>query len=1108
MKKAILLFLLSILSTSLFAQEWINKMLDQNANLYEVQDAFYSHWQDKGYERGKGYKQFKRWEYAMEPRLYPSGNRINSKIYVQAWDKIQKMKPTLAKTNSEWQPVGPTSWISQGWNPGLGRINAITQDPNDVNTLYVCTPAGGLWKSTDLGDNWTSLTDHLPAIGASGLAIDPTNSNVLYLATGDGDGSDTYSFGVLKSIDGGETWETTSLIYEFSQEVRCSDILLDPTDPNKIWVATNLGLLTSTDAGNSWVETIHGSIRDIEVKPNDPNIVYAAGRNFYRSADGGMSFSQITEGVPPNPNVNRLAIAITAANPDLVYMIAGSNEDSGFYGFYRSDDSGQSFELRSDSPNILTYSEIGDGVGGQSWYDLAITASSTDENDVFIGGVNVWKTGNGGLSWEIISHWVYPSNIGYTHADIHVLEAYGNKLYCGSDGGIFSSNDDGSSWEDRSAGLQISQFYRLAVSTTNPDIILTAAQDNGTNIFNGTEYSHLLGGDGNAALIDYSNDQIMYSAYPGGEIQKSTNGGQSFDDFNQGIDESGSWVTPFKISPTNHNVLFAAFENVWRKSGNADWQRISNFSISGTLQALCIAPSDADVIYTAKYGTIFKTTDGGENWSNISNGLPNLTITGIEIHPENPAELWVTMSGYNANSKVFHSTDSGDNWENLTLNLPNIPVNCVSYQLGSSDGIYIGTDAGVFYKDNTYTNWNPYNDGLPNVIVNQIVFQYQTSKILLATFGRGVWENNFFDAEGVLPIAKFSENRTLICEGGSIDYSNLSLNTSDSLVWTFDGGNPAQSTENNPAVTYSVAGTYSTKLWVANTNGNDSLIQENLINVLANTGSTIPVIENFEAGSTLDDLSWYVDNDDNGTGWSLNQNTGYQSAHSAWINNYTAPPQSENSLLSRTFDLSQADTAIITMRVAYAKRSESSTELMKVLVSTNCGATWIFKKTFSSSSALPSADPTDIPFVPADSTEWRLLTIDNILPEERTSNFRMKLLFRSNSGNNIYVDNINIIDHPMIVATRDISEPFANVQIFPNPAKATNTELKINLINRTKVKIGMYDATGKLIRSIYSGMMPEGENTITVPLTNVASGVYTINIASDQNSVSSSLIVD
>src|SRR5690606_28100947 len=144
---------------------------------------------------------------------------------------------------------------------------------------------------------------------------------------------------------------------------------------------------------------------------------------------------------------------------------------------------------------------------------------------------------------------------------------------------------------------------------------------------------------------------------------------------------------------------------------NGIWAPISSFSFGGTLLALKVAPSDADVIYTSTFGTLRKTLDGGLNWSTISNSLPDLTITGIEVHPTNPDEIWITMSGYNANAKVFHSVNGGSNWENLTLNLPNIPVNCVSYQVGSNDGIYIGTDAGVYYKDADNINWSSYNNG-------------------------------------------------------------------------------------------------------------------------------------------------------------------------------------------------------------------------------------------------------------------------------------------------------------------------------------------------------------------------------------------------------------
>src|SRR5690606_7964996 len=256
------------------------------------------------------------------------------------------------------------------------------------------------------------------------------------------------------------------------------------------------------------------------------------------------------------------------------------------------------------------------------------------------------------------------------------------------------------------------------------------------------------------------------------------------------------------------------------------------------------------------------TLDGGLNWSTISNSLPDLTITGIEVHPTNPDEIWITMSGYNANAKVFHSVNGGSNWENLTLNLPNIPVNCVSYQVGSNDGIYIGTDAGVYYKDADNINWSSYNNGLPNVIIKQIIFQYQSGKVLLATYGRGVWENEFFDPEGVMPVANFSADKDLICMTETVDFLNLSVNISDNVFWTFEGGTPAESTEINPTVTYHDSGIFSAKLWAANDNGADSLLIENYITVMDTSGTTTPYTEDFEDAGSVDDILWYVDNED------------------------------------------------------------------------------------------------------------------------------------------------------------------------------------------------------------------------------------------------------
>ena len=511
------------------------------------------------------------------------------------------------------------------------------------------------------------------------------------------------------------------------------------------------------------------------------------------------------------------------------------------------------------------------------------------------------------------------------------------------------------------------------------------------------------------------------------------------------------------------------------------------------------------MIYTSTASTIMRTTNGGDNWSNISGGLPNLTITDIEVHPDNPDELWITVSGYNANSKVYHSINGGQNWENLSLNLPNIPVNCVSYQIGSNDGIYIGTDVGVYYKSADNINWSSFNDGLPNVIVNQIVFQYQSNKILLATYGRGVWENDFFDPGSVVPVVNFTSDKQLICLGESVEYLNQSINIDSDILWTFEGGSPSQSTEVSPTVIYNQSGIFSTKLWAANENGSDSLIYENFIQVLDTTGISTPYSEDFEAATSVSETDWFVENEDGLNAWVLNENTGYQSNKSLWLNNFTNLPTNYDYLNSATFDLSQLDSAFITMRVAYAQKPNSSTETFNVYISTDCGESWTFKKGFQSSSSLITAEPTDSPFIPADETEWKLLVVDNIQPDERTSDFRIRLRFKSNGGNNIYVDDINVLNS-LPTSIEAPNSTFQSVSLYPNPATQYTT-VSLTARNTTVAKMLLYDTRGKLISSIWKGKISEGPNSIQLPLKGIAAGVYTLSIMTNDGVVSRQLVV-
>jgi len=752
MIKAILFSISILIGTLFYAQNYVELMNSPNANFYDVQQSFNDYWQGKEYSKGKGWKQFKRWEYLMEPRVSKNGDLPNPELTwtehkkFQALNKVKNTGPNNKSAN--WVSLGPDSWSSIGWNPGIGRINTIAEDPNNGNIIYVGTPAGGCWKSYDYGLSWAPLTDHLATLGVSGIAVNHQNSNTVYIATGDGDGSDTYSIGVLKSNDGGSTWNPTGLNWSTSQSRKTYKIIMHPTDTNVLWAATDNGLWKTIDAGANWTSSINGTIRDIELNPGNPNTVYVCtGSIFYKSIDGGVNFPfNLSNGLPFSQN-SRLAIGVTAADTNYVYVLIAKSSDSSFKGIYLSTNSGDNFSLRSDTPNILGYSTDGSDSGGQSWYDMAIAVSPTNKNEVYTGGINVWKSTNAGATFNALSKWSWPTGgYGYVHADIHTLDFYGNNLYCGSDGGVFRSTNNGSNWTDLTSGLKISQFYRLGNSVTNSSIIMAGAQDNGSYLHKNNTWTHVTGGDGMECVVDYSNANIMYSTSQYGHIYKSTNGGNSFNGITGSITtEEGAWVAPYMLDPVNHNTIYLGYENVWKSTNaGAFWYTISNFTSGDKLRSLVVAPSNNNVIYAATYSEIYKTIDGGSNWINISAGLPSTSISYITVHNTNPDIMWLSMSGSSNGVKVYHSTNGGNTWSNISGNLPNIPINCIVYENGSNNGVYVGTDLGVYYKDDNLSNWIAYMVDLPNVMVHELEIHYGAGKIRAATHGRGLWETDLY----------------------------------------------------------------------------------------------------------------------------------------------------------------------------------------------------------------------------------------------------------------------------------------------------------------------------------------------------------------------------
>ena len=749
MKKITILSISLLFSTVSFSQIWEENTLNKNtnANFFELKNSFDEYRENITYTKGNGYKPYARTIDFLESRVDENGNFPSSSLW-REWMKIKNRKGEVATSN--WNPLGPFDVpIIQSNNKkrGNGRVNCITFDPVNPDIFWIGSPGGGLWKTMDGGDTWSTNTDNLPVLGVSDILINPTNTDIMYLATGDADGGDTYSIGVLKSIDGGITWDTTGLSFNINQEYEVSKLEMNPNYTDSIFAVTENNIYVTADGGVNWIIVGgNGRWRDIHYKPENTNVLYATKQtsgtsNVYRSLDGGATWQTCANGIS-NSNKRRPLIAITPINSEVVYALFSDNA-WGYHGLYKSTDGGDSWSLQSDTSNILGRDTDGSSTGGQSWYDMSLAVSTTDENHIIVGGINLWESTDGGVTWDISGSSGNGSNYSYMHVDQHATEfnPLNNTAYAGNDGGIYKYFNNLNTWIDISDGLEISQFYKLGLSKNSDYTLVVGAQDNGTERLSGTTWDAIRGSDGMECIIDQYNDDIIYSTSQYGGLRVTYNGGVDWNNIKP-VSYEGSWVTPYKMHPLDNNVLVAGYNVVYKSStGGASWDSIS--PSYGGLKTIALAPSNLDYIYAATYSGLWVTKDDGQNWNYIKNGLPGGTISDVTVSNLDPDRVFVTMSSYNADQKVYESIDGGSNWTNISGSmLPNLPVNCIIFQEYAKDDLYIGTDIGVYHKDSTMSEWELFNSGLPFVSVRELEIQYTIGKLRAATFGRGVWESD------------------------------------------------------------------------------------------------------------------------------------------------------------------------------------------------------------------------------------------------------------------------------------------------------------------------------------------------------------------------------
>jgi uncharacterized protein (TIGR03437 family) len=705
-----------------------------------------------------------RQDYFYEPRRFPSGvipegARLRA---LNEMDRIDRAAPAARKrlvrsAEGSWTLIGPRPTGAPTSNKTAGRVAAIAIDPRDNNVMYLGAASGGVWKTTDGGQNWTNLTDDQPSIATGSLALDPLNPDIVYAGTGEQNFSadSYYGAGILKSTDGGSTWRNIvgpfnrQRIGGLSVNARDTKILLAASDAN--------GLYRSTDAGETWTQVLSGAAAtSVIFDPLQPNIAWAAlgatrgnARNgVYRSVDDGATWTQMTGSGGarfPTTSVGRIELAMAPATPDTIYaMVAdGSNANFGrLLGIYRTEDAGQSWNRL----NTI------DPCGTQCWYDITIRVHPFENNIIYAGGVTLMRSMDGGTTWQNVPS----TNATVPHVDHHVLvfTRDGTRLINGNDGGVWSTVEWRSqstvAWSNHNETLAITQFYPgLSIHPLDPKIGLGGTQDNGTQRYsNAMNWSNVTCGDGGWTAIDPSLPQISYGTCQNLDIRRSLNlsgTGNWLSGLVRGIDPDDRirFIPAFVMDPVEPQRLYYATQRLYRSTdGGGKWNVISPdlAATASTITSIAIAPGVSNTIYTGSTnGRVWVTTDGGQSWTERTAGLPARAVMAVAVDPADPGTVYVGLSSFGT-GHVYKSTAGGSNWTNISGNLPDTPVNDIVVDPDLPDTLYLATDIGVLFTTDGGQTWNTLGTGLPRVVVHGIKLHRASRTLRAATHGRSMWD--------------------------------------------------------------------------------------------------------------------------------------------------------------------------------------------------------------------------------------------------------------------------------------------------------------------------------------------------------------------------------
>jgi len=821
--------------------------------------------------------------------------------YFEALEKMQAMpqystalraqlssRAQLARSGmSPAAALGTWSWLGPG-NIG-GRTRGLVIHPTTPTTMYAGGVAGGVWKTTNGGSSWAPLNDFLPNLAVTTLAMDPANPNVLYAGTGESwfNNDAVRGAGIMKTTDAGATW--TRLAATATSDFYYVNKIIVSASTGRVYAATSTGIQRSADGGATWTKvypsTLSSGVTDLVMRTDQStDTLFAADGNWvnatiYRNTDaaGSGAWSPVyTEAM-----MGRTSLAIAPSNQNVIYALSASietgNFSEGLLAVFRSTNGGTSWttQVRNTSPTklntllltnplVANYMACGvgipDSMNNQGWYDNVIAVDPVNPNRVWVGGIDLFRSDDGGANWGLASYWWPPlSDTRRVHADNHAIVFHpqyngssNQTLYVGNDGGIFRTdnavtgspatganapcNTGNSSvlWTTLNNSYGVTQFYH-GLPYPNGTTYFGGAQDNGTN--RGSDaagpnaWASLFGGDGGFVAVDPGNTNVLYFETPHLSLQKSTNGGTTFAAATSGITEPSSqfgFITPFVMDPSSSQRLWIGGRMPWRTTdGATTWTQAGTAFTAGAFPttAIAVAPTDGNyVLFGRSTGFISRTTTGLTNtsttvWSQVLPTPVQAWNSWLTFDPANKNVAYATYSSFGV-PHVWKSTDAGATWASIdgtgSTGIPDIPVHCIVVDPGNTSRLYVGTDLGVFVSTDGGANWSIENTGFANVVTEALAMN--ATSIFAFTHGRGAYRVAL--TSSTAPAASFSFSPPSPLAGQSVQFTDTS--TGGPTSWSWDFGGTGVSTSQNPTYTFATAGSYAVSLTVSNSGGSST----------------------------------------------------------------------------------------------------------------------------------------------------------------------------------------------------------------------------------------------------------------------------------------------